>query len=143
MMSREELHRFVYGYDPGPTTTACGTPAPTMWKGPRTPGAASRADAALTTTEEATRAYLAMMEAIPDGYATPCFADPRTWTAETPSPEQLRAAERGCARCPVREQCAAYAEALRPTCGIWAGVSWSGSYTGRLAVLPTVGTPRG
>lgn len=121
MMSPEELDRFVYGYDPGPTATAYGTPDPTMWTGARTSGAASRADAALVTTEEATRALVALLEAIPDGMATPCAADPELWTAETPSAEQRRAAQLGCARCPVREQCAAYAEEVRPVCGVWAG----------------------
>lgn len=36
-----------------------------------------------------------------------------------------RQARAVCARCPVLVQCAAYATAVRPTWGVWAGKRWT------------------
>lgn len=46
------------------------------------------------------------------------------FTQDRPDPEELAVAERVCRRCPVRQECAAYA-ASAPAWGIWPGV-WHG-----------------
>lgn len=114
-MTPEQLNGFINSHDVG----AKGYGA--EWPSPVPTPARSGPERSHQTTEGARRAFAELLEAIPPEAATPCAADPDTWTAETPTPEQRDRARRGCARCPVAQQCAAYARLIRPTCGIWAG----------------------
>ncbi len=54
-----------------------------------------------------------------DGQAPPCHGHAEVWTSEDEA-DVLVAAE-GCASCPARRECAAYADAIAATCGVWAG----------------------
>lgn len=51
------------------------------------------------------------------------------WTTDMPDPEELAVAERVCRRCPVRQECAAYA-AQAPVYGVWGG-RWHGETRSR------------
>jgi len=49
--------------------------------------------------------------------------DPDEWFPLSGDPKDSIAAVRICRTCPVRAECLAYAIRLKPTAGIWAGIS--------------------
>ena len=49
--------------------------------------------------------------------------DPDEWFPISGDPKDSIAAVRVCQSCPVRLQCLAYAIQIKPTAGIWAGIS--------------------
>jgi hypothetical protein len=60
-----------------------------------------------------------------DDAACGSLVDAVVWTADVPDPDELAVAERVCRRCPVREECHAYA-AQAPVWGLWGGI-WNGT----------------
>lgn len=57
-------------------------------------------------------------QALHNGQRIPCAGRPE-WLAE--DQESINYAEFQCRSCPLLEQCAATASALKPTAGVWAG----------------------
>lgn len=57
-------------------------------------------------------------QALHNGQRVPCAGRPE-WLAE--DQESINYAEFQCRSCPLLEQCAATASALKPTAGVWAG----------------------
>ena len=49
--------------------------------------------------------------------------DPDEWFPISGDPKHSIAAVRICKTCPVRAECLAYAMRVKPTAGIWAGIS--------------------
>lgn len=49
--------------------------------------------------------------------------DPEVWFPVSGDPKHSIAAVRICKSCPVRPECLAYAMRVKPTAGIWAGIS--------------------
>lgn len=64
----------------------------------------------------------------------PCADDPR-WTSN--EPEHRAAAAPGCRWCPALAQCDAYAQALQPVAGVWAGRRLSGLHVGEPVTTET------
>ncbi len=69
----------------------------------------------------------ALLELLEQGTRPPCGygvgTDDHPWFAETT--EGKAYAARLCRHCPITAECAALADELRPTFGIWAGTDWS------------------
>jgi hypothetical protein len=55
-----------------------------------------------------------------DGQIPPCAHNPDAWLSE--HPDQRRIAARACRYCPLIQTCAALADQIRPTFGVWAAV---------------------
>ncbi len=47
-----------------------------------------------------------------------------TEDARAMTPEQVDAAKQLCLDCPMIDACRAYARAVKPVCGVWAGEEW-------------------
>lgn len=62
---------------------------------------------------------LRLLDAL-DGAEPPCAAAPEVWQPEGRA--DAGPAVAGCMRCPVQAECGAYADALQPSCGVWAGI---------------------
>lgn len=97
------------------TTHRPNTRWPTPW--PALPAAGRRP---VPTAEIVAAApLLAALLDVLDGQRPPCAGDPELWTSD--DPDDVAVAVEGCAPCPARRQCAAYADAIGATVGTWAG----------------------
>jgi hypothetical protein len=66
--------------------------------------------------------YAALVEAMET--VRPACRDYELFTADTTDEAQRDLAQRLCASCPLVDACRAYAEASKPTVGIWAGIPY-------------------
>jgi hypothetical protein len=66
--------------------------------------------------------YAALVEAMET--VRPACRDYELFTADTTDEAQQALAARLCAACPLRDLCRDYAEASKPTAGIWAGIPY-------------------
>lgn len=82
------------------------------------PRRASRSPRIGVDAERAAPLLVALGEAL-DGSLPPCADDPDVWTSTDPT--DVAVAVAGCTPCPARTECRAYATALRPGIGTWAG----------------------
>lgn len=82
------------------------------------PVRADRSPRAGQAVDDAVPLLLELHRAL-DGAPPPCSADPVAWTSS--EPEDVKVAVAGCRPCPAMTQCRAYATAVRPRIGVWAG----------------------
>jgi len=68
---------------------------------------------------------LALFTALGDEPA-PCAISPEVWTSD--HRDDVAVAQEGCAECPARRECAAYAVAIGATAGVWGGIDRTPRY---------------
>lgn len=91
----------------------------TRWPAPwRAPPARGGLPEPAVAAVRAAPLLLALLTVL-DGADPPCAAAPDTWQPETGA-DAARAID-GCQPCPALAACRAYADALAPSCGVWAG----------------------
>jgi len=57
---------------------------------------------------------------------SPCATSPEVWTSD--HPDDVAVAQEGCAECPARRECLAYADAIGATAGTWGGIDRTPRY---------------
>ncbi|WP_175415783.1 WhiB family transcriptional regulator [Acidipropionibacterium jensenii] len=118
-MTPDELNRFLNGHDSG----AKGRPDAHNW--PRmhtTPPVRMPVGFITDRTHRAAPQRRALLDTLDELAAQPpCASDPEAWTGDQLDDQQVEAACHRCTTCPVLDECRAYAETLKPSCGIWAG----------------------
>lgn len=118
-MTPDEMDKFLNGHDSGSKGRADAHDWPSKVS---TPPVRMPVGFITDRTDRAAPIMLELLATLDElGTQPPCADDPEAWTGDQLDDQQVEAACHRCSTCPVLDECRAYAEALHPSIGVWAG----------------------